>query len=190
MLYVFTGDGKGKTSAALGVVVRAVLSGMKVCWISWYKSKDWDVSEKKLSEKMEGIEMYFVGEGFHIKKYEKEGGGVKVASVVGGSKVIDIATKEKHIASARKGLKLVREKINFGDYGLIVLDELNNAVSDGLINIGEVVKVIESRKNTHVVVTGRDVSEELMKVADLVTECRKIKHPYDDGKLAVKGLDY
>lgn len=187
-IYLFTGEGKGKTSAALGTLVRASLRGNKVCWISWYKGEDWEIAEKSLAEKLEGVEMYFAGEGFYLKDVERKG-KVRVADVEGG-KVVDKASERKHKSSVREGLRLAREKIESGEYFLVVLDEVVNALDEGLIERREFFETIKQRGEVHLVLTGRGAGEDLIERADLVTKCRKIKHPYDEGVGAVKGLDY
>lgn len=165
LVYVFTGEGKGKTSAALGVAVRAVCAGMKVGWVSWYK-------EKVLPSRsvLEGkLEMYAMGKGF----YKLPG---------------DKATPEEHKQAAAAALKQAEKLLKTVD--VLVLDEVNNAVSDKLINLKQVIDLINKRGKTHLILTGRNACPELVERADLVTECKKIKHPFDRGVKAVKGLDY
>lgn len=182
-IYVFTGEGKGKTSAALGVTVRALLLKKKVCWISFYKGRDWQVAEKSLPEKFENLEMYMTGEGFRI--------GEKMKKVAGGKGVVvDRASEEEHQQAAKSGMELAKDKVESGEYFLVVLDELNNAIAEGLVDLKEAVEVLLKRGETHVVVTGRGVHMRLEGMADLVTECKKVKHPYDKGELAVRGLDF
>ncbi|MBU2458799.1 MAG: cob(I)yrinic acid a,c-diamide adenosyltransferase [Nanoarchaeota archaeon] len=165
LVYVFTGEGKGKTSAALGVAVRAVCAGMKVGWVSWYK-------EKVLPSRsvLEGkLEMYAMGKGF----YKLPG---------------DKATPEEHKQAAAAALKQAEKLLKTVD--VLVLDEVNNAVSDKLINLKQVIDLINKRGKTHLILTGRNACPELVERADLVTECKKIKHPFDRGVKAVRGLDY
>jgi len=163
MVYVFTGDGKGKTSAALGIVVRALSHGMKVGWVSWYKEEKWGIGELRLKGK---IEMYFLGKGFYKLPTDK-------------------VTPKIHRQAAAAGLKQAEKLIKKVD--VLVLDEVNNAVKDGLIDL---IDLINLRKNTHLILTGRNANKKIIELADLVTECKKIKHPFDKGKKAVKGLDY
>lgn len=188
MIYVFTGDGKGKTSAALGTTLRALSTGFRVAWLAFYKGEDWEIAEKKLRENFPKLEMYFMGKGFYIPDGEEKG-GVKVVSVNKG-KVVDRAEKDEHVDSVQRGLNLAKRKLESGDYDLVIMDEINNAVADGLVESRQVLEVLGSRGRTHVVMTGRGASEEIIEEADLVTECKKVKHPYDQGEVAVKGLDY
>lgn len=167
LVYVFTGDGKGKTSAALGVAVRAASNGMKVGWVSWYKEKRWPISEMKL--RLKNLKMYWLGEGFY-----------KLPT--------DHATPSEHKLAAEAALKMAESLL--GKVDVLVLDEVNNAVADHLINLNFLSKLIKKRGKTHLILTGRGASPELVERADLVTEMKKIKHPFDKGRKAVKGLDY
>lgn len=183
LVYVFTGDGKGKTSAAIGVAVRALLSGWRVLWVSLYKEESWGLSEKGLAQKFDNLEMHFVGEGFYFEGKTKDVGR-------SGAKVVNKASDESHKNAAEQGIKFVREKLKSREYELVVVDEINNAVADGLIEASVVVELIGARGEAHLVLTGRNVDPAVVEVADLVTECKKVKHPYDLGTMAVKGLDY
>ena len=165
LVYVFTGDGKGKTSAALGIVVRAIAAGKKVGWVSWYK-------EKVLPTRMflEGkLEMYAIGKGF----YKLPG---------------DKATPEEHKQAAAAALKQAEKLLKSVD--VLVLDEVNNAVHDKLIDLNHLINLINKRGKTHLILTGRNACPELCERADLVTEMKKVKHPFDKGIKAVRGLDY
>lgn len=164
LVYVFTGEGKGKTSAALGVAVRAVCAGMKVGWVSWYKKK---VLPTRLD--LVGLEMYAIGKGFYK---------------LPGDKVMP----EEHKQAAAAALKQAEKLLKTVD--VLVLDEVNNAVSDKLINLKQVIDLINKRGKTHLILTGRGACPELCERADLVTVMKKIKHPFDKGIKAVRGLDY
>ena len=169
LVYVFTGEGKGKTSAALGVAVRAALSGMKVAIVQWYKEKRWPIAEHKIGEKFENIQIYPMGSGFY-----------KLPS--------DHATPTEHKKAAQDALAQAGELM--GQVDLLVLDEICNTVRDKLLTVREIVALIGKREKAHLVLTGRGATKEIIDLADLVTECKKIKHPYDMGKLAIKGLDF
>ena len=214
LIYIFSGEGKGKTSAALGVTVRSLLNGEKVTWISFYKQESWGLSEAKLKDKFENLEMFFTGKGFRITNFDKklmrDGKELKLATVGEGAKVVDTASEDEHKLAAQAGLSIALEILNprSSDHSpkvaqgselksqkpfLLVMDEVLNAVDEGLIAEKELLKVMGNRGETHVVLTGRVGTEPARTVlagADLVTECKKIKHPYDLGKLAVKGLDF
>lgn len=186
LVYVFTGEGKGKTSAALGVATRSLLIGKKVMWVAFYKQASWGIAESKLKDKFENLEMYFSGKGFKI--------GKKTAPVGDkGHVVIDTASEEDHLQAAKEGLELVKAKLQGAEpCFLLMMDEVLNAVSEGLLDEKDVLDVIGERGETHIVLTGRsgEPTRRLLEGADLVTECKKIKHPYDLGKLAVQGLDF
>lgn len=195
LVYVFTGEGKGKTSAALGVAVRSLLNNEKVVWISFYKQESWGLSESKLKEKFENLEMIFTGKGFRITNFDKklmrDGKELKLATVGDGAKVVDTASEDEHKLAAGMGLEIAVKSLEKKPF-LLVMDEVLNAVDEGLISEKELFEVMAKRGETHVVLTGRlgTKSETILAEADLMTECKKIKHPYDLGKLAVKGLDY
>lgn len=195
LIYAFTGDGKGKTSAALGVAVRALLNGEKVQWIAFYKQETWGLSEAKLQNKFPNLEMKFVGKGFRIANGQQlaANGKTKIAKVAGGAGVVvDTATEDEHKEAAKEGLQLAAKCLAKKPF-LLVMDEVLNALSEGLIESKKVTEILEKRGDTHMVLTGRASGEPARTIlggADLVTECKKIKHPYDEGNLAVKGLDF
>lgn len=193
LVYVFTGEGKGKTSAAIGVGVRAALNGMKVGMVCWYKSKDWDVSEYKIPEKIRNFKIYILGKGFNISSQQsvvssQNGGKVRVAFLQGGGIVVDKASKKEHREAAEKALEKARELV--GKVDVLILDEVNNAVKDKLIDLVDLVDLISKRDKTHLVITGRGAHKKIVEIADLVTEMKKVRHPFDKGKKAVKGLDF
>lgn len=193
LIYVFTGEGKGKTSAALGVATRSLLLEKRVVWIAFYKQESWGLAEAKLKGKFENLEMVFGGRGFRIsnfdKKIMKEGKELKLATVGNGARVVDTASEEEHLAAATNNLELASERLKDKPF-LLVMDEVLNAVSEGMVDPRELVELLGKRGETHIVLTGRGLPQVIEGLADLVTECKKIKHPYDTGKLAVAGLDF
>ena len=188
LVYVFTGEGKGKTSAALGVTTRSLLLDKRVVWVAFYKQASWGLAEAKLTDKFSNLEMLLTGKGFRITNPEKVVGRIKVAST-GSAKVVDTASEEEHIMAAKLGLQLAANSLQQKPF-LLVMDEVLNAVSEGLLTEDDVLAVLKKRGETHVLLTGRGVTHKIVANADLVTECTKIKHPYDSGKLAVQGLDF
>lgn len=182
LVYVFSGEGKGKTSAALGVATRSLLNGEKVVWVAFYKQASWGLSESKLKDKFSNLDMKFSGKGFRIGKKTAPVGNT-------GHVVVDTASEEEHVQAAKNGLLLVAEGLQQRPF-LLVMDEVLNAVSEGLVESRAVLDLLDMRGETHIVLTGRGATQEIIDIADLVSECRKIKHPYDTGKLAVKGLDF
>jgi cob(I)alamin adenosyltransferase len=182
LVYVFTGEGKGKTSASLGVATRALLLDHQVAWIAFYKQESWGLAESKLRHKFANLEMSFGGKGFHMES--------KIARVGNkGHVVVDTASEDEHQASAAQCLVQAQRALTRKPF-LLVLDEALNAVSDGLVGEDEVASIIAERGETHIILTGRGLTPGLSEMADLVTECVKIKHPYDVGTLAVPGLDF
>ena len=175
---MFVGDGKGKTSAALGVTCRMLLLGKKVVWISWFKEEGWKVAEMRLPERFkENLKMYWMGKGF-----------------CGGP--MDHDTPEGHKKAASEALSLAKTVL-FGkeegggiEVDLLVMDEVVRAVQDGLLKVNDLLELIKRRGTTHIVMTGHKAPKELVEMADLVTTMKKVKHPYDKGVLAVQGLDF
>lgn len=192
LVYVFTGEGKGKTSAALGVATRSLLLEKKVVWVAFYKQESWGLAEAKLRDKFENMEMVFGGRGFRISDQHAviSGQRNKVAPVGNkGHVVVDKASEEEHKEAASLGLQYAVSCLQKKPF-LLVLDEVVNAVSEGLIESKQVTELLNSRGDTHIVLTGRGLPKAIEDQVDLVTECKKIKHPYDLGKLAVSGLDF
>jgi len=169
LVYVFTGEGKGKTSAAFWTGVRAALRGMSVAAIQWYKEAVWPTAEQEIGKKLENFKVYLTGRGFY-----------KLPT--------DHASSGEHKQAAREALELARSLL--GKVDVLILDEINNAVKDRLINLADLVGLISKRGKTHIIITGRDADKKIVGMADLVTEMKKVKHPFDQGKKAVKGLDY
>src|SRR3989344_6060650 len=132
LVYVFTGDGKGKTSAALGVAVRASLSGMKVAIVQWYKEKRWPIAEHKIGDKLKNIKIYPLGTGFY-----------KLPT--------DHASPSQHKLAAKAALKQADKLMPKVD--LLVLDEVNNAIIDKLLTQAAVSKLIRRRRSTHLILT-------------------------------------
>lgn len=170
---VYTGDGKGKTTAALGLAIRAKGQGKKVLFLQFIKSPERTYGEKVIFDEI-GIEIYQLGSGFTWTK-----------------------TPEEHRIKLKNAWQFTKEKVFSGDYDLIVLDELNNALAidsfpiDDVLPINEVIDVILKRpKHIHLIITGRSAKEEIINIADLVTEMNPIKHYYDEGIPAVKGIEF
>jgi cob(I)alamin adenosyltransferase len=172
LLVVYTGNGKGKTTAALGMTIRAVGYDWKVAVLQFIKGS-WKYGEldgiKKLAP---NVELEIMGEGF--------------VGIVDDDKPF-----EEHRAAAIRALEKVKDRIISGQYNLIILDELNVAVSLGLVTQEELQEIVELKpEKLHLVITGRGATQWLIDRADLVTEMKEIKHPYQKGILAQKGVDY
>ena len=165
---VYTGNGKGKTTAALGMVLRAWGRGMEVVMLSFIKSETSNYGEERAAKKM-GVELIPLGGGFTwLSK--------------------DI---EKDKALAQKCWALCKEKIASGRYDIVILDEITYPINYGWLDIDDVIETLRSRSDDlHVVITGRDAPEKLIEYADLVTEMREIKHPFKEGIKAQPGVDF
>ena len=168
LVLLYTGNGKGKTSSALGVTMRAWGRGWKICWLQFIKSKTSHYGETRAAEAM-GIEMTALGDGFTwLSK--------------------DI---EKDIALAREAWELAREKLNSGLYDLVVLDEITYPITYGWLEVTEVIETLRARpEHVDVIMTGRDAAPELVEFADLVTDMTEVKHPFQSGIKAQPGIDY
>jgi cob(I)alamin adenosyltransferase len=172
LVIVYTGDGKGKTTASLGLCVRAIGYDEKVCIIQFIKGS-WKYGEldgiKKLAP---NVELYQKGLGFV---------GI----------IDDKLDKSEHIMAAGEALDFARNKIHSGDYDIVILDEINVAIHLKLIEVDDVLKIIENKpKSLDLVLTGRNAKNEIIDRADLVTEMREIKHPFQKGIQAKKGIDF
>ena len=168
LVLLYTGDGKGKTSSALGVTMRAWGRGWKVCWLQFIKSKTANYGETRAARRM-GIEMIPLGDGFTWL-----------------SKDIN-----KDIALARECWTLAREKIESAAYDLVVLDEITYPITYGWLEADEVIGALRERPaDMHVIMTGRNAVPALVDFADLVSEMTEVKHPYQQGIKAQRGIDF
>ena len=169
LLIVHTGDGKGKSTAAFGMLLRAWGRGMKVCVIQFIKSETGKWGEVKAAQKM-GVEWLTTGDGFTWL-----------------SKDMD-----ETAARAMHGWKLAQEKISGGNYDLILLDEFTYPLHYGWLNMAEVLDWLTANRppSLHLVITGRYAPEALIQAADLVTEMKLVKHPYQRGIKAQAGIEF
>ena len=168
LVVLYTGNGKGKTTAALGMLLRAWGRGMKVCMLSFIKEQTANFGEERAARKL-GIELIPLGGGFTwLSK--------------------DI---EQDKALARRCWELCKQKIASGEYDIVVLDEITYPISYGWLDVDEVIATLRQRPaDLHVVLTGRDAHEKLIEFADLVTEMREVKHPFTSGIKAQPGVDF
>jgi cob(I)alamin adenosyltransferase len=168
VVIVNTGDGKGKSTAAWGVMIRALARGWRVAVVQFVKSGTWKVGEEKIGRQL-GAEWWAIGEGF---TWESD----------------DLDRDE---AVAREAWAHARAVILAGSHEVVILDELTYPINWGWIDGDEVAATLTARPaNVSVVATGRDAPSSLLAVADTVTEMRKVKHAYDEGVMARKGIDY
>ena len=163
-----TGHGKGKSSAAFGVMGRGWARGWKVAVVQFVKGGRWQTGERKLADHL-GVEWHTLGDGFTWESTDLD----------------ETAAKACHAWT------VARDKLASGDYDLVILDELTYAVTYGWVPVADVVAGVTRRApRTNVVITGRDAAPELIDLADTVTEMRKVKHAYDRGIGAKKGIEY
>lgn len=171
LVIVHTGNGKGKTTAALGLAVRAWGQGLKILILQFIKGS-WKYGELKALEKFEpNLMIEQAGEGF-VKQAEGE-------------------EKSKHIEVAKHTFLRAKKEIVSDKWDMIILDELNYAVKFGLIEKEAVLELVKTKPaNLHLVITGRDAIPELIEMADLVTEMKEVKHPYKKGIKAQRGVEF
>jgi cob(I)alamin adenosyltransferase len=171
LLIVHTGNGKGKTTCALGLMMRAAGQGLHVCMIQFMKSRNDRYGEHVSAEKL-GIEVHTMGDGF----------------------TWDTKNPERDQQTARNTWNLCLEKLRSDDYDLLVFDELVYVLSYQMLPVDEVLNEIQSARarqpSLHIVVTGRDAPPQLIDAADLVTEMTEIKHPFQAGIRAQKGIEF
>ena len=182
MIIIFTGNGKGKTSAALGVAFRALGYGKKVIFAQFLKGLE--TGEVKAAEKFRR-NLFFYLEGnkeFLTKSKERKGEKLMLKT-----RIIKEADKKK----VRKFLEKIIEESKKKRPFLLILDEINICLQMGLVDLSFFLsKLKEVSKETNIIITGRQAPEELIKVADLVTEMKEVKHYFQKGRLAMKGIDF
>lgn len=195
LVYIFTGDGKGKTSAALGTLLRGIGRQWQVAWVSLYKEPQWKLSEFAFLNQLSArsrkkVQMKLMGKGFYIADGQVGGEGEVKVATVNDAVVVDDDSQGAHQQAAHQALTHFAELLSSQHYQLCILDEVCNAIDDGLLSEQAVLAVIAQRGKTHLVLTGRNATSELIKQADLVSRIEKVKHPYDQGQNAVQGLDF
>lgn len=169
LLLILTGPGKGKSSSAFGMVARSLGWDMRVGIVQFIKGK-WQTGEKHFFRRFPDLVTFEVmGEGF----------------------TWDVQDRQRDIAAAQKAWQRSCELINDPDYDLILLDELNIAIRNDYVSIADVVAFLKDRpRDKHICITGRDARPELIEIADLVTEMTLIKHPYEAGFKAQRGVEF
>jgi cob(I)alamin adenosyltransferase len=171
LLMVNTGNGKGKTTCALGLMMRAAGQGLACCMIQFIKSRNDRYGEHHSAEKL-GIEVHTMGDGF----------------------TWDTKNPEQDKETARRTWALCVEKMKSGDYDMLVFDELVYVLSYGMLQTEEVLEEIRQvraeQPALHIILTGRDAPQALVDAADLVTEMREVKHPFNAGIFAQQGIEF
>ncbi|WP_442498595.1 cob(I)yrinic acid a,c-diamide adenosyltransferase [Methylobacter sp. sgz302048] len=169
LVVVNTGEGKGKSSSALGMVFRAAGWGMKVCVIQYIKGQ-WQTGEQKAAERFDNIEWHALGDGF----------------------TWDTKNPEQDIKTSRSIWEFSKQKIASGEYDVVLLDEINYCSGYGWISGQEIADFIRQHKPAwmHLILTGRNAAPEVIACADTVTEMIKIKHAYEQGIKAEQGIEF
>lgn len=169
LVQVYTGDGKGKTSAAFGAALRAIGRGLKVYIIQFIKG-GFDYGELHVVKKLPNL---------------------KLAAFGRGKFVTEVSPHEEDVKLAEEALKLAKEVIGSGQYDIVVLDEINVALNLKLVTVDEALQLIKNRpKHVELILTGRYAPMQIVEVADLVTEMKEIKHPFTEGVTPRKGIEY
>jgi len=172
LVVVLTGYGKGKTTSALGMVLRAVGHGMKVCIIHFMKGDVYSGELNGVKRLAPYVELYLTGKGF--------------CGIYG-----DPYPYEEHRANAQEAIKLAKEKMLSGNFDILILDEINNALKLRLVDLPQVLELIENKPPLlHLVLTGRNAHPEVIERAHTVSEMKEIKHAYRQGIEPQKGIDY
>jgi cob(I)alamin adenosyltransferase len=170
IVIVNTGKGKGKTTAALGTMLRAWGRGWRICVIQFVKHETGQWGEVRAARKLDGVDWIGTGDGFTWT-----------------SKDMD-----ETIARARHGWGIAQERIASGEYDLVILDEFTYPLHFEWLDTGEVIAWLRANKppGLHLIITGRNAPDELIDYADLVTRMEKVKHPYDEGQSGQPGIEF
>ncbi len=170
LVQVYTGDGKGKTTAALGLALRAIGWGFKVYMIQFIKGGDFIHGELQSSKYLPNFKLKAFGHGRYIREDQP---------------------LEEDVNRAKEALQFARKIITNGEYDIVILDEINVALHLKLIGIKEAVELIQKKpKHVELILTGRHAPSRVVNLADLVTEMREIKHPYAQDTPGRKGIEY
>jgi cob(I)alamin adenosyltransferase len=170
---VFTGNGKGKTTAAVGLTVRAAGNRMRVFFLQFIKGQ-WKTGEREILRGLPGVDLEVTGRGFTIE-------GLRNPNI----------PMEDHAAAAAHGWHVAQQLVHEGEYDMVVLDEILGAVHAGLVPLDELVELVRSKPPLmHLVLTGRNAPPELVEVADLVSEIQPVKHPFEQGIKAQRGIEF
>ncbi len=168
IVVVNTGNGKGKSSSAFGMMLRGVARGWNVAVVQFIKSGDWKVGEEKIGRQL-GVDWYAFGDGF---TWDSD----------------DLTADRAHAAA---GWQQAVDLIDAGEHQLVILDELTYLVSFNWLGVEEIVRaVVERPPHVNVIITGRDAAPEIIEIADTVTEMVEVKHAYQQGVRAMRGIDY
>jgi len=169
LVQVYTGDGKGKTSAAFGLALRAVGRGLKVYVIQFIKG-GFDYGELHVVERLPNLKLATFGRGRFIT---------------------NLPPSEEDVKLAREAFELAKRVVKSGEHDIVILDEINVALNLKMIKIKDVIRLIKDKpKHVELILTGRYAPVQVIDAADLVTEMREVKHPYTQGVPPRKGIEY
>ena len=167
-IIIHTGDGKGKTTAALGTAFRALGHGQKVCVVQFIKGQG-DYGERLLAQKLDNLDWHICGKGFVFRKEQ-----------------VDEDRK-----TAEEGFSLARDIINSDRYDLVILDELTYLPTLDFLDVATIVETLKNKpKRLSIIITGRNAAAELIEIADTVSENQVVKHAFKDGIKAQKGIEF
>jgi cob(I)alamin adenosyltransferase len=170
---VFTGNGKGKTTAAVGLAVRAAGNRLRVFFLQFIKGQ-WKTGERDVLRSIPGIDLEVTGRGFTIERLRNP----KIPM-------------QDHVAAAAHGWQVAQQIVREGEYDLVILDEILGAVNAGLVPLDELLQLVRSKPSQlHLVLTGRGAPPELVEAADLVSEIQPVKHPFERGIKAQRGIEF
>jgi cob(I)alamin adenosyltransferase len=170
---VYTGNGKGKTTAAVGLTVRAAGNRMRVFFLQFIKGQ-WKSGEREILRGLPGVDLEVTGRGFTIERLRNPR-----------------IPLEDHAAAAAHGWQVAHTIVGEGVYDVVVLDEILGAVKAGLVPLDELLALVRSKPpELHLVLTGRNAPAELIDLADLVSEIQPIKHPLQKGIKAQRGIEF
>lgn len=169
LVVVNTGEGKGKSSSAFGMVFRAAAWGMRVCVVQFIKGK-WKTGEQKAAGRFDNIEWHALGDGF----------------------TWDTQNPEQDIATSREIWELCKDKLRSGEFDMLLLDEINYVTGYGWIAGAEVADFLREERPEwmHVILTGRNAAPEVIELADTVTEMKMVKHAFEQGIPATQGIEF
>ena len=169
LVQVYTGNGKGKTSAAFGAAFRAIGRGLKVHVIQFIKGG------------------FDYGELYSVKHLPN----LKLTAFGRGRFITEAKPPKKDLQMAREGFELAKKVVNNGEYDIVVLDEINVVMHLKMISVNEVVELVKNKpRHVELILTGRNAPAQIIEIADLVTEMKEMKHPYTQGTPPRKGIEY
>ena len=172
LIVVLTGNGKGKSTSALGMALRAAGHDMKVCIVEFMKGDMYSGEIDGIKRLSPNVEIHLTGKGF--------------CGIMGNPYPF-----AEHRANAQEAIKLAKEKILSGKFDILILDEINNATALKLVDLPQVIDLLDNKPPLmHIVLTGRDAHPEVVRRAHTVTEMKEIKHAYRQGIEPQKGIDY